>query len=1126
MQFENDENDLLRSVALQNAKAILLARQRAEQALVQAKEELRESNERISSILASITDGFIVVDRDWCFSYVNQRAEEILRPLHKSQQHLLGRNLWHEFPDLVGTAVEQNYRRAMEQQVTAEFEFFYPTLDSWFEIRAYPANTGISIYFQDITKRKGAEEALRESEERLRATFDQAAVGIAIADLDGRFLEMNRKFTDVLRYPPEELRGLSWRDITHPSDVAASEAQVRRLLTGEITDFSLEKRYVRKDASEIWGLTTVTLLKDAAGQPRRFIGAIDDISHSKRTEEALRQSEQFNRAIIESSRDCTKALSLDGRLLWINEAGLKALCLDRAEDVLGKSWIEFWDGEDRAAADAAVRAAAGGGSGGFVGCFPVAGQPRWWDVVVTPILDAAGKPEKLLTVSRDVTERKQGEQQLRRSEEELRALANSIPQLTWMAQPDGHIFWYNQGWYDYTGTSFEQMQGWGWQSVHDPEILPQVLQQWRESISSGNRFEMEFPLRGADGVFRWFLTRVNPVRDSDGRVVRWFGTNTDVDRVKRIEAALQDEGRILELLNQTGAKLASELDLQTLLQTVTDAATQLSGAKFGAFFYNTTDANGDAYLLYTLSGAPREAFEKFGHPRATPLFGPTFNGSGPIRCADVLTDPRYGKLTPHRGMPAGHLPVRSYLAVPVISRSGEVMGGLFFGHPEPGVFTERAERIVMGVSSQAAVAIDNARLYEAAQKAAAERKQLLESEQLARAQAERMSELKDEFLANLSHELRTPLNAIFGWSQVLRRRLQDNAELHQGLEIIERNARMQTRLIEDLLDMSRITAGKMRLDVQPVEPVSFIEAALETLRPAADAKGIRLEPLLDPTAGPVSGDPARLQQVVWNLLSNAIKFTGKGGKVQVLLERVNSHIEITVADTGIGIPSDFLPYVFERFRQADASLTRVHGGLGLGLSIVKHLVELHGGTVRASSPGDGGGATFSVHLPLTVVYRGSNTETRRHPRAPDVTMPVNFKAPDLAGIKVLVVEDEADARELIQRVLTECGATVITVSKADEALRRVEQERPHLLLSDIGMPGVDGYELLRRVRALGPARGGKVPAIALTAFARSEDRTRALRAGFQVHLSKPVEPSELMTAVASVASQADESQSR
>jgi signal transduction histidine kinase/CheY-like chemotaxis protein len=588
----------------------------------------------------------------------------------------------------------------------------------------------------------------------------------------------------------------------------------------------------------------------------------------------------------------------------------------------------------------------------------------------------------------------------------------------------------------------------------------------------------------------------------------------------RAEEALRDETRILELLNRTGIAISSQLDLQVLVQTVTDAATELSNAKFGAFFYNVENEQGESLVLYVLSGAPHESFEKFGLPRNTAVFNPTFRGEGVVRSADITKDPRYGRQAPHHGMPKGHPPVKSYLAVPVVSRSGEVIGGLFFGHPDAGVFTERSERIITGMAAQAAVAIDNARLYEAARKAAEERTQLLESERQARAQAERMGEMKDEFLATLSHELRTPLSAILGWSQILRRRATTDPDIQHALDVIERNTRAQAQLIEDLLDMNRITSGKMRLAVQPMDPATSIQAAIETVRPAAEARGIRLEVILDPAAGPVSGDANRLQQIVWNLLSNAIKFTPRNGKVQVLLRRVDSHVEISVSDTGAGIRPDFLSHVFERFRQADASTTRKYDGLGLGLSIVKHLVELHGGTIGAASGGEGQGATFTVLLPLVAVHQRDRSMLAAdiggermvaEPAAGVIEADV-----DLSGIRVLVVDDREDSRELIKRVLEDCRAVVTTAASAREALPLIETVKPDVLVSDIGMPEIDGYEFLRRVRALERLRGGRVPAIALTAFARSEDRTRALRAGYLVHVSKPVEPSELIATVASV----------
>jgi PAS domain S-box-containing protein len=617
-----------------------------------------------------------------------------------------------------------------------------------------------------------------------------------------------------------------------------------------------------------------------------------------------------------------------------------------------------------------------------------------------------------------------------------------------------------------------------------------------QALAEHTDYKIEYRVLHPDGKQRWVCTLGRGIYAEDGAVLGMSGIVQDITERR-------EETQTLEILNNTGIMLASKLDLQAILQTVTDSATQLSGAKFGAFFYNDINDKGEIYLLYTLSGAPRSTFEKFGQPRATPLFGPTFRGESIIRSDDILKDSRYGKWGPHHGMPPGHLPVRSYLAVPVVSRSGEVIGGLFFGHPQPGKFTASAERLVAGIAAYAAVAIDNARLYEASLKA-------IEDER-------RISQLKDEFLATLSHELRTPLSAILGWTQLLQNRRTLNADdVRQGLQIIERNTRAQTRLIEDLLDMSRIASGKLRLDVQQVNPISIIEAALETVKPAADAKSIRVEKILDPDAGPISGDSNRLQQVMWNLLSNAIKFTPKQGKVQIVLQRIDSSIEISVTDTGIGLAPEFIKYAFERFRQADSSTTRQQGGLGLGLSIVKHLVELHGGTVRADSAGKGKGATFTVNLPMAAVYRKTLKQERLHskirPAAPF------SKLPDLSGIRVLIVDDEADSRDLIRIVLEDSHADVMTAERAKEALALIHKEKVDVLVSDINMPEMDGYEFIEHVHAFEQQTGRRIPAIALTTAARSEDRTRALRAGFIIHVTKPVESEEFLAAVASVAS--------
>jgi CheY-like chemotaxis protein len=379
--------------------------------------------------------------------------------------------------------------------------------------------------------------------------------------------------------------------------------------------------------------------------------------------------------------------------------------------------------------------------------------------------------------------------------------------------------------------------------------------------------------------------------------------------------------------------------------------------------------------------------------------------------------------------------------------------------------------------------------------------------------------MKDEFLATLSHELRTPLNAILGWSQILRNNPKPE-DIEEGIQVIERNARVQTQIIEDLLDMSRIISGKFRLDVQRTDLAEVVKAAVETVTPAADARGVRIQTVLDPIAGPVSGDPGRLQQVFWNLLTNAVKFTPRGGRVQVILERVNSHLEVSIIDTGEGIDVQFLPHVFDRFRQADATTTRRHGGLGLGLAIVKQLVEVHGGSVRVKSGGVGHGSTFTVDLPLTALHPEPEDAVERRHSEDGASLLLDDSSREIEGLKVLVVDDEADARNLVRRLLEDRKASVTTAASAKEALEILKTSRPDVLVSDIGMPNEDGYSLIRKVRNLPVSEGGNTPAIALTAYARAEDRMKAILAGFEMHIVKPVESAELIAMVASLAKRA------
>jgi PAS domain S-box-containing protein len=495
------------------------------------------------------------------------------------------------------------------------------------------------------------------------------------------------------------------------------------------------------------------------------------------------------------------------------------------------------------------------------------------------------------------------------------------------------------------------------------------------------------------------------------------------------------------------------------------------------------------WRLSSSVGPPEECDAGRTLGRAEELAGRVWASGKPEWLADLAKDSMARSTWPAQ---AGY---RAALAFPV-PLAGHVLGVMEFFSAKPRQPEDDVLQMMDAIGAQVGQFF--------------ERKRAEEEVRAAYEEARAANRAKDEFLATLSHELRTPLSAIVGWTHMLRSGQLDSATASRAIETIDRNARVQTQLISDILDVSRIVSGKLHLDVRPVELASAITAALDTVRPSADAKGVTLVSSLEPAAMPVSADPDRLQQVVWNLLANAIKFTPRGGRVELRLRRADSHAEMQVQDTGPGIPRAFLPHVFERFRQADGSSTRAHGGLGLGLAIVRHLVEAHGGTVRADSAGEGQGSVFTVRLPImgqepvpAVVAQEGAVETLA-------------RSMDLVGLRVLVVDDEADTREMVGAILKSQGAEVEAAGSAEEAVAALLKTRPHILVSDVEMPGQDGYDLIRKVRRLAPEEGGRTPAAALTAYARPEDRMRALMAGFQIHVPKPVQPAELVAVVASL----------
>ena len=895
----------------------------------------------------------------------------------------------------------------------------------------------------------------------------------------------------------------------------------------------------------------------------------------------------------------------------------------------------------------------------------------------------------------------------------------------------------------------------------------------------------------SEGIRSMYILPLHFAGEASGSLVCYFREPRPIEpEEEQIAGVLADivsaamSGRKFERLAEAARVVSAELDVHRLVQAVTDVATEMTNAQFGAFFYNVINPAGESYTLYTISGVPAEMFARFPMPRNTKVFAPTFNGTGVVRSNDIRKDPRYGQNAPYYGMPKGHLPVVSYLAVPVVSRSGEVLGGLFFGHSDEGVFTENEEQVVAALAAQAAVGIDNARLYAALtrsevrykalalaaptrqaiwmtrpdgritedlpqwrelsgqtleetrdwgwtnalhpadrERSAASWRNAVEKRErfhelyrlrtrdgsyrwhesrgvpvfgddgsivewvgtvtdvhdqkvaddslrflaeasdllaasldyettlrtvadlavraiadwcavdivdeeeggyhrlavahvdpakvalahdlteryppkvdtiarvIATGRTEWMAEIpralidesahdaeharlmhevgllsfivvplvahgrvlgalslvtspesgrrygdadvrlaedlarraavaienarlfraaneanraKDEFLATLSHELRTPMTAVVGWARMMKMGLSED-ETREAINAIEKSATVQMQLIEDILDMSRIMAGKLSMQPAPVDLRTIAEAALSAVRPTAEVKGIEIVTSFPPQLPPVLGDGNRLQQVVWNLLANAIKFTGRGGSILVRIAHRQDVVTVAVRDTGAGIDPAFLPHVFERFRQQDSSTTRVHGGIGIGLAIARYLVEMHGGTIIAESEGVGRGATFRVELPVM--------ESRMRASAPSST--AGDALPDLDGTYVLVIDDEANTREVVAAMLRRCRAIVAVAASAAEGLARVAEHRPDAIVCDIAMPGEDGYAFIRTLRASG-AGAAAIPVIALTAFGRPDDRTRALESGFDAYLGKPVDPVTLAEAVREV----------
>ncbi len=609
-------------------------------------------------------------------------------------------------------------------------------------------------------------------------------------------------------------------------------------------------------------------------------------------------------------------------------------------------------------------------------------------------------------------------------------------------------------------------------------------------------FTMPLTIRGEpSGALVFYYRRTHQLSEVETRIALALG---NLASAAITTAELYDEQKRIrrqsDFLAETGAVLAKSMDYHVTLTRVAElAVAHISDwcvvdliAENGAIERMATAHLDPARI--DIAGKIRERFQESPNTRFTRVVVQTAQAIVVEHVSDetlttITRDEEHFNAMRELG-------VVSLMCTPLIAR-GRTLGAMTFAMAESGRHYDATDlKFANDIASRVALAVDNSRAYE---------------------EARRASQLKDEFLATLSHELRTPLNAILGYARMLKSGMLDAQKQTRGLEVLERNASSLTQIVEDVLDVSRIISGKLALNVKPVDLAVILAQGIATMQPAAEAKGVRIQTVIfDPVVTPVAGDADRLQQVIWNLVSNAVKFTPRGEGILVQLARTDSHVEITVSDTGTGISQEFLPHIFERFRQADGRFSRQHGGLGLGLSISRQIVEMHGGTIEAASAGVGEGATFTVRLPIMNAIAGLPPRRGRVKAVVGVPRPQRTR---LDSVRVVAVDDDDDALEMLREILEAAGAKVMTARTGAEALHLLTQERPQVLVCDIGMPGMDGFELITRVRHLPVVEGGGVPAAALTAYARSEDRTRALRAGYQMHLSKPIDPEELLASV-------------
>jgi PAS domain S-box-containing protein len=927
-------------------------------------------------------------------------------------------------------------------------------------------------------------DALRSSEERYRAFFETTTEGIWRVEFDppidtslpsrqqaslvyanGRIAEGNPAIARLHGLnSADQLIGQTLDRILPSSDSGAC-AIVESLLGDGYHVSEAESRTRDAGGGEKYFSNSMTgVVID--GRLHRLWGTQRDISDRKRADRA----QAYLAAIVDSADDAIISKNLDGIIQSCNAAAERMFGYTAAE-LIGRP-VRLLIPPDRQSEedDILMRLRRGERIDHFETVrLRKDGRTIHVALTVSPVRDPSGTIIGASKIARDITAQKRAAEELAAQHAWFRITLASIGDAVIASDPEGNVTFVN--------ATAEHLTGWP-----ESEALGRPLHDVFKIVNERTRQPVENPaalvkrlgrvvalanhtiLLGRNGAERPIADSAAPIRDADDRMLGVVLVFRDVTDERQSEDALAQQREWLETTLESIGDAVIATDVQGRIVFMNPVAEYLTGWSVGR-----ARGRSSRDVFRTVDEQRRQAVDD---PVRRVLAEGAVVGFGTysvLRASDGT----------ERTIDQSGAPIRD--------REGRITGVVL-------VFRDVSERRRVDLERQ---------------NSAAERDRLLEAERAARAEAERASRIKDEFLAMVSHELRTPLNAILGWTELMMHGKDDPATLERGLDVVARNTRLQAQLISDLLDISRIVAGKLQLEIQPVDLHAITIDAFETVRQDAEAKTIRLLQHLDRDVGTVAGDPARLQQVIWNLLSNAVKFTPSGGQIDVILRRRGDNAEIIVSDSGAGIRRDVLPHIFDRFHQADRSITRRFGGLGLGLSIVKQLTELHGGFVAVDSPGEGRGATFTIALPASSVPAAA--AGRAGPLREE------YQPVSLESLRVLIVEDEPDTREFLKRLLESQGAAVIVAGSAQDALSALTSEAPDILISDIGLPDVDGYQLIRQVRNEIGRHAGTIPAIALTAYARVEDRARALRAGYQAHLAKPVEPGELLMTIASFA---------